>query len=1257
MLAALLGLWLAAGYAPAQDAPAPPADAAPEIPVVPKLAVPDVPSVVESPAAALESAVPAAEPVRPVPPAAADAVTEAPAIAPALEKAAEAAVPAIPPVEAAVPELPSPAAAAAEALDTTPVAADLAPVAAPIAPGAAELEKNTPRARMYDAMLNVQDGKYDEAIPKLESVIAEDPTLIDAWETLTWAYWLGGRPDDARRLAKEFIGIAPDEPVAHNIMAQFATRDGELAEAERLYRRSLELKPDQYETRFAFASVLLWNGKFDEAMKELNDLYKLDPERLDVELQLARALTAFEEYEEALVHWDHINEMVPDYPEYMMARAEVLVLIGSLKEAQAEAERVLDLEPDNLAALNLLADIAMRERKNDEVVKALKRVRDLADGDEAKAMVERRLAYFMKAEHDRDPATFTMDQVVQAGQDCYRRDPGDVNGHLFYAEMMTLDKDYGRAEEHFRKVLEEKNPHSDRALFGLFQCYLGRMMLDDAERQLRSNLRDLNPRDPYRHLMWAQLYFARGRFRDAMESLNRLEQEGAQGSVFTLQYQRLSSSEWTPYPSVRQFRDHLMTLKRAGFRFLPAAQFPAYFETCTRPERVQRRPLMYRILRSIRNAWTGEKDELLPMLSDYVPDRVACVTFDDGLRSTFRWAAPLAEDLRIPMTVFVSVGHILSNDIRSATFPELKAHHDTGLWEIDSHLVFATIASPTNRESRLVHQLPNLLWVEEKERQETLREYYARLRYEFTESQRMLQKALGVETDLVTSVAYPHGDIGQATYCNIDLFNVPEAVLNEAEIHYRQGFLQSRYGYAMKLDHQMMLQRWEPDRHASGQDVLRQALKNHPVFLARRTRAEMAALQGEMHLALDMIKLLKRDGYPDKDLQELNAFVRRHLSRLVAVPEAVKDETGTTTARPIEIRHPYLGVEGYSTKANVMIDEWHVAFKGGLNINPRLTLEGRVGYGQIDQTVSSNFWTLVNETNTEVRRDITTTIENGTNTVKDETVTTISTTLVGTNIVETTNYSSSETLIGLASSYIFPNGSIGTLDVRQRSFSGDLAGESVLTYSLEYLWRPVLPLDMSVRYEHGMVPSARAIIEYDGAGLGAIWRAKDEWNATGTAAYWSLDDDNSLLRLMLENYWRISERYDIWLGLHDSLITADRASDLYWTPYWEQRHYLIIRLRRSYPNYFGMVRVNIGAQQSEGRPEEWAVYNERAARAEGQGWYPGNDPDQDWERLIGFSASLRRSWANGWEIEGEATVNSLREQTERSLIGSVMYRF
>lgn len=1215
-----------------------------------------------------------------------------------------------PPALPSLPEPRIPAVPVAPAGVAAPLAAAApAPAAAPVGE-TEDVARVTPAmAKMYEAMVNIQDGLYDEAIPKLEWVIETDPSLYGAWEALCAAYWQSGRHELARRTGERFLAIAPQNPRAHNFLAQVATSDGDLDRAEELYRKSLALNPNQYDARFSYARVLFWNGKRDLALAELKRLYQEDTARLDVEIQLARAYYANEEYELSLEHWNNINDMVPDYPEYMIARAQVLVLIGALKEAQLEAERVLEVEPDNEAALNLLTDISMRARQHDEVIKNLRRVRDLAKGDLAKAKIARRLAYYLKSQYDRDPKNFTMKQCVQAAQDAYRWDPGDVDGVLFYAEMLVLDKEYGRAEEHFRDVLQNFNPHNLRAKYGIYETYLGRMKLDEAEAQLESVINDFDPSDPYRHYFWAQLYFAQGRYFDAQESLERLEQEGAEGSVFTLLYHGLSPSEWAAVPSVRQFRDHMMTLKREGYKFIQPEQLADYFAKQKTPDLVEKRSLLTRLVQAVRRSFSEEQPEPVVTVRDYSPERVVCVTFDDGMRGSFRWATPVAEELRIPLTMYVPVGNILSNDIRIASWPELRAYERTGWWTIGSHLMDGSTPTVTNRPTtnrvvevvlpattnalpatnlladldasamtnfvpeagppmitnrmeltdadiRRVHPLPNLLWVREKDRQETLREYYRRIRYEFLDSRNWLRRELELPEGIL-SVSYPMSDVGQQTYCNIDLFNVPEAILNEAELHYRMGFRQSRFGYAMKRDNPMLYQRLEPDRHDSGQDLLRDALRNHPVFLARRTRAEMAAQQGEMHTALEMVELLKRDNYPEEDLAELSAYIQRRLARLVAVPEAVNDETDEGRRGLIDIRHPYLGVEGESVKANAMIDEWHVAVKGGFNVNPRWLIEGRAGYGSIAQEVKSNEWVEVFVTNVTTRQTISTTTENGTNSLEDETIVSFVQTLQGTNIVHTTNYSANETMIGLASAYIFPNGSVAHFDLRQRSFDGDLAGESVIVYSLEYMWRPALAIDMAIRYEHDMMPSAREIIEYDGAALGAVWRVRDGWNATGQGVYRMMDDDNSLLRVMAENFWRISQRYDIWVGLQNSLVTTDMDSDLYWTPYWDQRHVAVIRVRRTFPNYYGMVRVNVGLQKAKGRPEDIELYRSRAAVGELQGWYPGEGPDEDWNKVVGVGASVVRRWANGWEIKGETSINAIGETTERHLTGSLIYRF
>lgn len=1123
------------------------------------------------------------------------------------------------------------------------------------------IEVSEARQKMYDGMLDAQDKKYDDAIPKLEWALKADPTLLGAWETLGWCYWNVDRKDDARALWERLLAIAPNEPMGYNLLATIYTNQGELDHAEDLYSKSLKLDSTQYDTRFSYARVLLWNGKREKAVKELKELFRQNPDRTDVEIDLAWALYANEDYEAALDRWDHINELVPDEPDYLLARARTLVLVGALTESELEAKRVVQIDPNNTGALNLLADIAVRMRHPEEAVAALRRVIELADDDQSKARLTRRLAGYMKSIYDKDPNVFTIAQCNGVAKEAFDLDPDNIDGRLFYAEILVGEKNYAAAADQFSYVIDNINPFSGRAREGLLETYFGRMMLPEAQKQLEDNLRTLNPSDPFRHLYWARLHAAQGNFPLALEDLDRLEQEGAQGAVFSLLYHGLSPSEWTDMPSVRQFRDHLMSLRRAGFRFLTPDELPAYFQSRKAPPINDERPALNRAVQGVKYAWTGEKPEDAKRLKDVSPERVVCVTFDDGLRASFRYATQVAEELQVRLGMFVPVGLILKRDMYVASFPEIREYLETGRWVIGSHLLDASRPAPADKDGRLAHPLPNMIWLEEKKRRETLREYNQRVRREFRESRAILQRELKLEPEEVTTVTYPMGDIGQGTVCNVDLFNVPEAIINEAEISYRTGFIQSRYGYSIKSEHPMLYKRYEPARTASGQDVVDTALMNHPMMVARRARVEMAAVQGQLHMALDNLELLKRDGYPEKALAELNAYVQQHMASLIPVPASVLDETENRKERAIKLSHPYLGVEGSSLKANEMIEEEHVNVKAGLNLNPRLILEARAGIGTIHQTVTTNNWIKSSETTEQTVREQVTVVATGTVSTREETRTTYTTTEKWTNKVHTSGYRANETQVGLALNIIHRSGSLTVLDARLRSFDGNdwdqidenaTTGDSEPVYAIEHQWRPTLAIDMAARYQHDVVPSARTIMTYDAMTLRAIWRARDWWHSSGVASYSAYDDNNSYLHAELENFWRLSLDQDLWLGLHDSLDTMDMDSDFYWSPYWDQRHYLILRLRRSYPNYFGMMRVNLGWQKGKARPLTAEEYNALAARGE-----TTNVEDPGWEPLLGVGASLTRKWKSGWEFSGEASVNSLSTYTERTIQASLLYRF
>jgi len=1116
------------------------------------------------------------------------------------------------------------------------------------------------RALMYAGMVDVQDGFYEEAIPKLEAAIEGDPTLMGAWETLGWAYWITGREDKAKALWEQLVTIAPHEPMGYNLLGQVASSDADFKKAIELYRTSLQLNPDQYETRVSLARNLLWDGQQREALTKFRALLAEDPDRLDVEIDLAWSLYVNEEYEETLEYWNNINEAIPDNPEFLLARANVLLLLGELTLAQMDAERALELKPDSVDALNILADLAMRARSPEIAVEALERILDITEEDETLAQIHMRIAVYMNSVAAKSPETFSTQEILRQVRRSIELDDQKVQTHMFYGEMLIANREYFRAAEVFEFILEEFNPMNSRARYGLVETYFGRNMLDDVEKQLRENYRLFNSNNPFRYLPLARLAFARGNFKEAMEYLDRLELEGSKGSVFSILYHGINPSEFSSMPSVRQVREQLSALRRDGFRFITPSDLESYFENKIPAALTDERPWLYRMVRGIQRAWRGETVPDIERLSDYSPDKVVMVTFDDGLRNSYRYGTRIAQDLGIPFSMFVGIGDVLNRELREvATFPEMREFMQQADWEIHSRMWDAGQPAQVTEDGRLGLSVPNRLWLEDRERMETLREYQARLTKEFRDSRRVLIRELNLSEDDVFAVAYPIGDVGQETDTNIVAFDVPRTVLNEAEIHYRMGFKQYRFGYSMKTDDRLLLKRYEPSRETSGRDVLRAAYVQHPVFLARRTRVEMATLQGELHMALRNIELLKRDGYPEEEIAILNNYVRERLGRLMPLPEGAEDITEEGDARAwLSPRRPYIGADAMVNRANEVIDDREFSVFAGANLNRRSALQGRFGIGRIKQTISTNRFITAERTSTSSSVSTERRTEDGEVSNVQVVSSTTQTITVQSNVIDRTFYEADKTFLNLRYSYTHDDGSFTLAHVGLVQADGsEIDDETKFVYGIEHQWRPVPAIDISAFYNHGLVPSAREMLSFDGLGIRPFWRIRDDWQTSGMAYFAYYEDRNSYIKVEMENFWRISQQNDLWLGIHNSLETMDQDSDLYFSPFWDQRHYLIFRLRRTFPNYFSMFRVNMGFAKSDVRREEKDRFANARAQGEAEGWSPGSGPDEGWNRLLGFGANVTRTWRSGVEISGELNVNSTNEYTEHTAMLRLLYTF
>lgn len=129
-------------------------------------------------------------------------------------------------------------------------------------------------------------------------------------------------------------------------------------------------------------------------------------------------------------------------------------------------------------------------------------------------------------------------------------------------------------------------------------------------------------------------------------------------------------------------------------------------------------------------AWLSERRETVTELRSFlkVPDSkgLIAITFDDGFRDNFTVALPLLEKYNLPMTMFMVAGYIGKEGyLDSAELKELAKHPlitvgSHGLW----HRPFTVLSD-------------------------------GEAMYEFTESKRLIEDAIGQSVDLF---AYPYGD-------------------------------------------------------------------------------------------------------------------------------------------------------------------------------------------------------------------------------------------------------------------------------------------------------------------------------------------------------------------------------------------------------------------------------------------------------------------------------------------------------------------
>jgi tetratricopeptide (TPR) repeat protein len=89
---------------------------------------------------------------------------------------------------------------------------------------------NDARALTYQALVQLAMGRNTEALEMLKHATVADPSLLDAWVSLAWAYTETGKPSDAAATMKEAIRRHPEEEARlTDILAQMRVQGAQHA--------------------------------------------------------------------------------------------------------------------------------------------------------------------------------------------------------------------------------------------------------------------------------------------------------------------------------------------------------------------------------------------------------------------------------------------------------------------------------------------------------------------------------------------------------------------------------------------------------------------------------------------------------------------------------------------------------------------------------------------------------------------------------------------------------------------------------------------------------------------------------------------------------------------------------------------------------------------------------------------------------------------------------------------------------------------
>ena len=292
------------------------------------------------------------------------------------------------------------------------------------------------------AKLAAQDSRYDEALSRIDKVIARNP----------------------------------DNTILEFERAMILIDASRLDAAEAALKKVTTARPDFYDAQRVYGRLLLdragtEHGKIDEALVHLQAAYKLNPDDIGTGMGVAQIQLSAGKTADAAKTLESLLERAPDQRALNYTYATVLTKLGRGDESQQYLERAVEVDPTFGPAILQLIDIY---QKQNEWQKAADVMQPLINDDPMNLDLQRQQAFFFLRGGMSEKARAAFKSLVAA-------DPKDTRSQFFLAESLNDLEQYAEADKIYKDLLT-KTPSDPEVLASYGLSLTAQKRFDEATR-------------------------------------------------------------------------------------------------------------------------------------------------------------------------------------------------------------------------------------------------------------------------------------------------------------------------------------------------------------------------------------------------------------------------------------------------------------------------------------------------------------------------------------------------------------------------------------------------------------------------------------------------------------------------------------------------------------------------------------------------------------------------------------------------------